>query len=155
MTSDPATWSTRPEYSTHGVELLGSQGAVRAGQVQERPLPGPVDEHDGRGRRHGGVAQETGRVDAALHQEPRDEVAERVVADLPHRRRAKPEPHECRRRVERAPAAAEGDLVHEPERAALGQLVHRPRDRVGDEDAEADDVVRRHRRSTTWTPRGP
>src|SRR5205807_10382890 len=58
-------------------------------------------------------------------------------------RRREAEPLERRRRIDRAAAAAQDELVDEAERPLARELVHRAGDHVGDEDAEADDVHRR------------
>ena len=79
-------------------------------------------------------------VDAALVEQAEEERAEGVVADLARDSRREAEPREGARRVERAAAAVERDLVHEPERAALGKLADRSRDGVGHQDSETDDV---------------
>ena len=70
-----------------------------------------------------------------------DEVAEGVLADLADDEDGESEPGEPGRRVERAAAAVERDLVHERHRS-VWQFVDGSRDHVGDEDAEADDVRR-------------
>ena len=68
-----------------------------------------------------------------------DEVAERILADLADDGDGEPQPGKPGRRVERAAAAVERHFVHEGHRS-VRQLVDGPRDHIGDEDPEADDV---------------
>ena len=107
--------------------------------MEKRALARSVDEHDGRGGGRRGIAQYALRVEAPLVEQPHDEVAESVLADLADDGDGEPEPAEPGRRVQRATAAVEGHLVHQRHRS-VRQLVDGSRDHVGDEDAEADDV---------------
>ena len=69
-----------------------------------------------------------------------DEGAEIIVADLADNPGRETEPDEGAGRVERAAAPVERDLVDEPQRAAVGKLLHRAGDGVGHQDSETDDV---------------
>ena len=120
-------------------KLVGAECAVRAGQVEKGALARSVDEHDGGGGGRRGIAQHAPRVEAPLVEQPDDEVAESVLADLADDGDGEPEPAEPGRRVQRAAAAVEGHLVHQGHRS-VRQLVDGSRDHVGDEDAETDDV---------------
>ena len=125
-------------------ELVGAQRVVRPGGVQEGALAGRVDERDAR-RRSGTVGSRITPAPSTPRslEEPDEEVAERVRADLAEHGGAQPEPCERARGVQRAAAAAEDDRVDERERADGGQRVDRACDHVGDEDPEADDVGQR------------
>ena len=61
---------------------------------------------------------------------------------LPIDGRPRTEPHERARRVQRAAAASQRDLVDERERPRRGDGVHRPGEDVCHEDPEADDLDR-------------
>jgi glycolate dehydrogenase FAD-linked subunit len=122
------------------IELFGPHARARAWKVEKRPLAGGIHEHDsGRGR-DGRIHEDAGAIDAAFVEEREQEGAEGVVADFARRSRVEAEARERARRVESAAAAVERDLVHEPERSALGKLADRAGDGVGHEDSETDDV---------------
>jgi hypothetical protein len=124
------------------VELLAGQPSVRAGQMEERPLAVAGDERDRRRGLHRQVAQDAAPLDAALVEQPEDEVPEGVGPDLPDRGRGHSEPDERARGVERAAAAAQRDLLDEGERAPGGRCVDRPGEDVRHQDAETDDLDR-------------
>ena len=136
-TSAPATWRHAASSSSVEVDLVATDARVRARCVEERPLAAARDEDDARRRRHGRVADHAAAVDAALVEQAEEEVAEGIGADLAGDGRGRSEPRERARGVERAPAAAEHDLVDEAERPPRHR-VDRPCERIRHEDAEAE-----------------
>ena len=122
------------------VELFGPHARTRARKVQERPLARGVHEHDAGGRADSRIGQNTATVDSPPVEESDDEGSESVVADLAGDPRRETESNQSAGRVESATAPVERDVVHEPQRAAVGKLADRAGDGVGHEDSETDDV---------------